>query len=85
MNHSLVFADRTTHLKIASVALLGVFIVVAIGITARLTGAPAAAVIKAGGPAIYTHSATPRSIVDGRASERRLTATGRQILVAWSG
>ena len=59
MNHSLLFADRTTHLKIASIALLGVLIVVAIGITARLTGAqaaPAAAVIKAGAPGLDTRS-----------------------------
>jgi len=57
MNHSLLSADRTTHLKIASVALLGVLIVVATGIAARLTGtptAPAAAVIKAGQPTIYS-------------------------------
>ena len=56
MNHSLLSADRTTHLKIASVALLGVLIVVATGIATRLTGAPiapAAAVIKAGQPAVY--------------------------------
>jgi hypothetical protein len=56
MNHSLLSADRTTHLKIASVALIGVLIVVATGIATRLTGgqmAPAAAVIKAGQPAIY--------------------------------
>ena len=56
MNHSLLSADRTTHLKIASVALLGVLIVVATGIATRVTGAqiaPAAAVIKAGGPAVY--------------------------------
>ena len=52
MNHSLLSADRTTHLKIASVALLGVIIVVATGIAARLT-APAAAVIKAGQPILY--------------------------------
>jgi hypothetical protein len=55
MNHSLLSADRTTHFKIASVALIGVLIVVATGIAARLTGAQVApaAVIKAGQPAIY--------------------------------
>lgn len=60
MNHSLLSADPTTHLKIASVALLGVIIVVAIGITARLAGAmPGAGAIKAGAPAIYSRSQTP--------------------------
>jgi hypothetical protein len=55
MNHSLLSADRTTHLKIASIALLGVFIVVATGIAARLTSAPAAPiVIKAGQPTMYS-------------------------------
>jgi heme A synthase len=55
MNHSLLSADRTTHLKIASIALLGVLIVVATGIAARLTGTPVApAVIKAGQPTVYS-------------------------------
>jgi hypothetical protein len=55
MNHSLLSADRTTHLKIASIALLGVLIVVTTGIAARLTGAPAApTVIKAGQPTMYS-------------------------------
>jgi len=54
MNHSLLSADRTTHLKIASIALLGVLIVVATGIAARLTAAPVAPVIKAGQPAMYS-------------------------------
>jgi heme A synthase len=57
MNHSLLSADRTTHLKIAAVALLGVLVVVATGIAARLTAAPAApaaGVIKAGQPTLYS-------------------------------
>jgi hypothetical protein len=55
MNHSLLSADRTTHLKITSIALLGVLIVVATGIAARLTGTPVApAVIKAGQPTVYS-------------------------------
>jgi len=70
MNHSLLSADRTTHLKIASVALLGVLIVVAVGIATRLT-APGAAVIKAGAPVIYTHSKTPPS-AHPQAGERSL-------------
>lgn len=56
MNHSLLSADRTTHLKIAAIALLGVLIVVATGVAARLTSAQVAAtaVIKAGQPTLYS-------------------------------
>jgi len=39
MNHSLLSADRNTHLKIVTVALIAAIIVVAVGITARLTDA----------------------------------------------
>jgi hypothetical protein len=62
LNHSLLSADRTTHLKIVSVALLGAILLVAIGITARLESsqtATNAAVVKAGTPAIYTRAETP--------------------------
>ena len=62
MNHSLITADRTTHLKIAAVALIGAIMVVAVGIGARLADeetATAAAhsrtlVVKAGKPAAYS-------------------------------
>jgi hypothetical protein len=62
LNHSLLSADRTTHLKIVSVALLGAILLVAIGITARLESsqtATNAAVVKAGTSAIYTRAETP--------------------------
>ena len=36
MNHSLVTADRTTHLKIVAVSLLAAIAVILVGITARL-------------------------------------------------
>jgi hypothetical protein len=36
MNHSLIGADRTTHLKIVSVALAGAIAVVTAGISARM-------------------------------------------------
>jgi hypothetical protein len=36
MNHSLIGADRTTHLKIVSVALAGAIAVIAAGIGARV-------------------------------------------------
>jgi len=37
MNHSLVTADRTTHLKIVAVSLVAAIAVVLVGITARVT------------------------------------------------
>jgi hypothetical protein len=66
MNHSLLSADRHTHLKIVSLALTAAIAVVVVGITARVSdtasfaarfeaGAP---VIKAGKPATYTRAET---------------------------
>jgi len=66
MNHSLLSADRHTHLKIVSLALAAAIAVVIIGITARVSenasfaarfeaGVP---VLKAGKPAIYTRTET---------------------------
>ena len=37
MTHSLIGADRTTHLKIVAVALAGAIVVILVGITARVT------------------------------------------------
>ena len=37
MNHSLVTADRTTHLKIVAVSLVAAIAVIMVGITARIT------------------------------------------------
>ena len=37
MNHSLVTADRTTHLKIVAVSLVAAIAVILVGITARVT------------------------------------------------
>jgi hypothetical protein len=56
MTHSLIEADRTAHLKIASVALAAAVAVVVVGASARLAerGAPTARlqapVLKAGKP-----------------------------------
>jgi hypothetical protein len=36
MNHSLVTADRTTHLKIVAVSLIAAIAVILVGITARI-------------------------------------------------
>ena len=55
MSHSLIGADRTTHLKVLCVALAAAIAVVAVGITARVTdGERTQVVVKAGKPATYT-------------------------------
>jgi hypothetical protein len=62
MNHSLVTADLTTHLKIVAVSLLAVITVVVVGVTAREAYRDSASaslqahgpVIKAGKPAAVT-------------------------------
>jgi hypothetical protein len=61
-NHSLVTADRGTHLKIAAVALLATIVVVAVGFRARTVDAgtdtarieTTGPVVKAGKPASFT-------------------------------
>ena len=63
MSHSLLGADRTTHLKIAVVALVAAAVVVGTGINSRIsdTGGITAGiktngtVVKAGKPAAYTN------------------------------
>jgi len=62
MNHSLVTADRTTHLKIVAVSLVAAIAVILVGITARVTDDSSASanlqahgpVLKAGKPAAVT-------------------------------
>ncbi len=62
MNHSLVTADRTTHLKIVAVSLIAAIAVILVGITARIsdTGTASARlethgpVLKAGKPSTIT-------------------------------
>ena len=62
MNHSLVTADRTTHLKIVAVSLVAAIAVILVGITARVTDTGSASanlqaqgpVVKAGKPAAVT-------------------------------
>ena len=61
-NHSLVTADRSTHFKIAAVAVLATLVVVAVGFRARSVDAgtntarieTTSPVVKAGKPASYT-------------------------------
>jgi hypothetical protein len=62
MNHSLVTADRTTHMKIVAVSLVAAIAVILVGITARVTDNSGASanlqahgpVLKAGKPAAVT-------------------------------
>jgi hypothetical protein len=59
MDHSLLTAGRTTHVKIVVVALLGAMLVVSVGIAAHVGTTPsgrAPAVLKAGGPVTYSHN-----------------------------
>jgi hypothetical protein len=68
MNHSIATADRTTHLKVVVVALIGATLVAGVGIAARVShsdlGTPAAhlradvPVIKIGGPVVISTSGT---------------------------
>ena len=62
MNHSIITADRTTHLKIVAVSLAAAIAVIVVGITARVTDTTGASanlqahgpVLKAGKPAAVT-------------------------------
>jgi hypothetical protein len=64
MNHSLLSADRNTHLKIVTVALMAAIGVVGCGIAAHVAGTGIATarldatvpVLKAGKPAVYTRT-----------------------------
>jgi hypothetical protein len=63
MNHSLLFADRNTHLKIVTVALVAAIMVVGAGTfthvaqTGPANNAPI--IVKAGEPATYSHNGAP--------------------------
>ena len=68
MNYSLATADRTTHLKVVVVALVAAILVVAVGITARVTSMDTetahvrtrgVVVVKARAPVAYTRTETP--------------------------
>jgi hypothetical protein len=58
MDHSLLTASRTTHVKIVVVALLSAIVVVSVGIAAHVGAAPSAGlapnVLKAGQPVAFT-------------------------------
>jgi len=62
MTHSLIGADRSTHLKIVAVALVSAIVLVMVGVTARVTETDGTTarleadgpVLKAGKPATFT-------------------------------
>jgi len=64
MNHSLVTADRTTHLKIVVVSLVAAIAVILVGITARISDTgTASAKLEAHGPVL---KAGKNSVVTAR-------------------
>ena len=65
MNHSLVTADRTTHLKIVAVSLVAAIAVVLVGITARVTDSGASANLQAHGPVLKAGKPSTVTVRDG--------------------
>ena len=65
MNHSLVTADRTTHLKIVAVSLVAAIAVVLVGITARVTDSGASANLQAHGPVLKAGKPATVTVRDG--------------------
>jgi hypothetical protein len=66
MNHSLVTADRTTHLKIVAVSLVAAIAVILVGVTARISDTGTASVngkLEAHGPVL---KAGKNSVVTSR-------------------
>ena len=68
MNHSIYSADRTTHLKIVVVALIGATLVAGVGIAARIAGSRTSEsaqveamipLLKAGAPMTFTSREAP--------------------------
>jgi hypothetical protein len=64
MTHSLIGADRNTHLKIVLVAVIGAITVVSVGLAIRVTDVATAQmqahapVVKAGKPVLWTRDDT---------------------------
>ena len=65
MNHSLVTADRTTHLKIVAVSLAAAIAVILVGITARVTDNGASANLQAHGPVLKAGKPAAVTLRDG--------------------
>jgi len=67
MNHSLVTADRTTHLKIVAVSLVAAIAVIVVGITARVTDTGASANLQAHGPVLKAGKPAAVTVREGTA------------------
>jgi hypothetical protein len=66
MNHSLVTADRTTHLKIVAVSLFAAIVVILVGVTARITETgTASAKLEAHGPVVKANKPSAVTARDG--------------------
>ena len=65
MNHSLVTADRTTHLKIVAVSLVAAIAVIVVGITARVADNGASASLQAHGPVLKAGKPAAITAVEG--------------------
>lgn len=65
MNHSLVTADRTTHLKIVAVSLVAAIAVILVGVTARITDTGATAKLEANGPVLKAGKPANVTVRDG--------------------
>lgn len=65
MNHSLVTADRTTHLKIVAVSLVAAIAVILVGVTARITDTGASAKLEANGPVLKAGKPATVTVRDG--------------------
>jgi hypothetical protein len=67
MNHSLVTADRTTHLKIVAVSLIAAIAVILVGVTARITDSGTTARLEANGPVVKAGKPAAVTVREGNA------------------
>jgi hypothetical protein len=67
MAHSIIGADRGTHLKIEVVALTAAILVVLVGVTARVADFETMASIQRGGPVLKAGKPTTFSVRDDAA------------------
>ena len=68
MNHSLVTADRTTHLKIVAVSLVAAIAVILVGVTARIAdNGIASAKLESHGPVLKAGKPATVTVRDGTA------------------
>jgi len=67
MNHSIITADRTTHLKIVAVSLVAAIAVILVGVTARVTDTGASANLQAHGPVLKAGKPAAVTVREGTA------------------